>query len=174
MGESYGTTRAAGLSGWLVDHGIALNGVVLVSTILNFGTANWSTGNDLPYALMVPTYTATAWYHKKLPADLQNRPLREVLDESERWVLDEYIPGLARGDRLTPEQRRHQGDQLARFTGLDRGFVDRANQRIDMMFLDRTDFHRRDHRSVMVHHAVEADRMKGRGTGCPSSPRVVS
>ena len=132
VGESYGTTRAAGLSGWLVDHGIALNGVVLVSTILNFGTTDWTTGNDLPYALMVPTYTATAWYHKKLAAELQNRPLREVLDESERWVLDEYIPGLARGDRLSPDQRRRQGDQLARFTGLDRGFVERSNQRIEL------------------------------------------
>ena len=132
VGESYGTTRAAGLSGWLVDHGIAVNGIVLVSTILNFETADWSTGNDLPYALLVPTYTATAWYHKKLPADLQGRPLRDVLNESERWVLDEYLVALAKGDQLTAEERQRLGEQLARYTGIAKSFVDQSNYRLDL------------------------------------------
>ncbi|HEV8254398.1 MAG TPA: peptidase S10, partial [Vicinamibacteria bacterium] len=73
IGESYGTTRAAGLAGHLVDRGIALNGVVLISTILNFQTARFSKGNDLPYVLFLPTYSAIAWYHKKLPAEMQQR-----------------------------------------------------------------------------------------------------
>ena len=59
-GESYGTTRAAGLSGYLVDHGVALNGVILISTILNFQTISFDTGNDLPYVLYLPTYAMTA------------------------------------------------------------------------------------------------------------------
>src|SRR5262245_60927567 len=64
VGESYGTTRAAGLSGYLVDRGIAFNGILLVSSILNFETARFTRGNELPYTLYLPTYTATAWYHK--------------------------------------------------------------------------------------------------------------
>jgi carboxypeptidase C (cathepsin A) len=132
VGESYGTTRAAGLSGWLVDHGIGLNGVLLISTILNFQTANWSTGNDLPYALLVPTYTATAWYHKKLAADLLARPLADVVAESERWVLDEYLTALARGDALGAEPRQRLGERLARYTGLDPTFVAQSNFRIEL------------------------------------------
>src|SRR3954469_13673587 len=63
VGESYGTTRAAGLSGHLVEKGIALNGIMLVSSVLNFLTARFHVGNDLPFVLFLPTYTATAWYH---------------------------------------------------------------------------------------------------------------
>ena len=76
VGESYGTTRAAGLAGYLVDRGIAFNGVLLVSTIMSFQTARFAKGNDLPYALFLPTYSAIAWYHKRLPPDTQGRPLR--------------------------------------------------------------------------------------------------
>ena len=72
IGESYGTTRAAGLSGYLQERlGMYLNGIMLVSSILNFQTARFTPGNDLPPNLFLPTYTATAWYHKKLPADLR-------------------------------------------------------------------------------------------------------
>ena len=84
VGESYGTTRAAGLSGYLVDRGIAFNGIVLVSSILNFQTARFTKGNDLPFVLFLPTYAATAWYHKQLPADLQAKPLKEFLAEVEQ------------------------------------------------------------------------------------------
>ena len=70
-GESYGTFRAAGLAGNLVDQGIAVNGVVLISTILNYGTARGGLINNTPYALYLPTYTADAWYHKRLPPELQ-------------------------------------------------------------------------------------------------------
>jgi len=71
-GESYGTTRAAGLSGYLQQrYGMYLNGIVLISSILNFETAEFDAGNDLPYILYLPTYTAIAWYHKKLPPDLK-------------------------------------------------------------------------------------------------------
>src|ERR1700757_4235376 len=72
VGESYGTTRAAGLSGYLVEHGIAFNGIMLISSILNFQTTDNSPGNDLPYVLFLPTYSCAAWYHKKLGPDLQD------------------------------------------------------------------------------------------------------
>src|SRR5579883_467629 len=78
VGESYGTTRASGLSGYLIEKGIAFNGIILISTIMNFGTARFDRGNDLPYVLFLPTYTATAFYHKKLPPDLQT-DLRKTL-----------------------------------------------------------------------------------------------
>ncbi len=65
VGESYGTTRAAGLSGYLVEHGIAFNGIMLISSILNFQTTDGAPGNDLPFVLFLPTYASAAWYHKK-------------------------------------------------------------------------------------------------------------
>src|SRR5512139_3674821 len=90
IGESYGTTRAAGLSGYLQErHGMYLNGIMLISSILNFQTARFEPGNDLPYTLFLPTYAATAWYHKRLPADLQGN-LRTTLDEVESFIRNEY------------------------------------------------------------------------------------
>ena len=70
VGESYGTTRAAGLSGYLVEHGIAFNGIMLISSILNFQTTDGAPGNDLPFVLFLPTYSSAAWYHKKLAPNL--------------------------------------------------------------------------------------------------------
>src|SRR5438067_8568938 len=70
VGESYGTTRAAGLSGYLVEHGIAFNGVILISSALNFETLEFTPGNDLPYILFLPTYASTAWYHTKVSPEL--------------------------------------------------------------------------------------------------------
>jgi carboxypeptidase C (cathepsin A) len=131
-GESYGTTRAAGLAGHLVDRGIAFNGVILVSTILNFQTARFERGNDLPYALFLPSYAATAWYHGKLPDDLQNRPLPDVLDEVEAWVETTYTVALAKGGRLGSDERRDIAECLARYTGLSEQYIDLADLRIDI------------------------------------------
>jgi carboxypeptidase C (cathepsin A) len=132
VGESYGTTRAAGLSGHLVDKGIAFNGIMLVSSILNFQTARFTKGNDTPFPLFLPTYTATAWYHKKLPADLQGREVRKVLDEAQAFAAGEYATALARGDRLTPSERTAVAGRLARYTGLDPGWLEQANLRVEI------------------------------------------
>ncbi|HTM58006.1 MAG TPA: hypothetical protein VL123_06290 [Candidatus Udaeobacter sp.] len=133
VGESYGTTRAAALSGYLVERsGIAFNGIILVSSILNFETADFTRGNELPYSLFLPTYTATAWYHKKLPADLQSKPLRAALDESEAFAANEYPAALARGTALGDGERTATLDKLARLTGLDRGYLDRSDLRVDI------------------------------------------
>lgn len=106
IGESYGTTRAAGLSGYLQErHGMFLNGIMLISSILEFSTARFLPGNDLPYILFLPTYTATAWYHRQLPDDLQQKPLREVLDEVEAFALGEYASALMRGAKLSFTKR---------------------------------------------------------------------
>ncbi len=130
VGESYGTTRAAGLSGHLIEKGIAFNGILLVSSILNFQTARFVKGNDLPYMLFLPTYCATAWYHGKLPADLQKRPLAEVLKVVETWAGGAYWSALGQGSRLSATEKRRVASILARFTGLRRDYVEQADLRI--------------------------------------------
>ena len=129
VGESYGTTRAAGLSGYLIDRGIAFNGIVLVSSILNFQTASFGKGNDLPYILYLPTYAATAWYHHKLSSDLQT-DLPKTLKEAATWAETGYAEALAKGDRLTPAERQATVERLARYTGLEPRFIDNSNLRV--------------------------------------------
>jgi len=134
-GESYGTTRAAGLAGYLVDHGIALNGIVLISTILNFETVSFGTGNDLPYILYLPTYAATAAFHRKLAPDLPTDP--EVLSaEVEKWAADEYTVALQQGDALDAAARQSVIDHLARYTGLNKQYIARCNLRVDLSHFD--------------------------------------
>ncbi|HEX8688271.1 MAG TPA: hypothetical protein VF654_17285, partial [Pyrinomonadaceae bacterium] len=136
VGESYGTTRAAGLSGYLVERGVAFNGVMLISTIMNFQTARFARGNDLPYVLFLPTYTAIAWYHKRLPPDLQG-DLRKTLDEVERWAANEYTVALAKGDRLTQPERQEVIDRLSRYTGLGKSFIENSDLRIEISRFDK-------------------------------------
>jgi carboxypeptidase C (cathepsin A) len=130
VGESYGTTRAAGLSGYLIDRGIALNGVVLVSSVLNFQTLEFTRGNDLPYVLYLPTYTATAWYHKKLPSDLQQQDLAAVMKDVEQFAGGPYASALEKGDSLTPQERQSLVEQVARYTGLDPSVVSFNDMRL--------------------------------------------
>jgi carboxypeptidase C (cathepsin A) len=133
VGESYGTTRASGLSDHLVDHGIALNGIVLVSSVLNFQTIRFGQGNDLPYQLYLPSYAATAWYHKQLPDDLLQKDLRDVLKEVEDWTVAEYGRALERGDRMSDDERKAVVARLARYTGLSEQYVENSDLRIEIM-----------------------------------------
>lgn len=137
VGESYGTTRAAGLAGYLVERGIALNGVALVSTILNFQTVDFAPANDLAYPLILPTYTATAWHHKRLAPELLKRPLRDLLKEVEQWALTGYMEALAKGDRLSAQERLQTAQKLARYTGLDTRFVEQAELRLRLAEFNR-------------------------------------
>ncbi len=130
-GESYGTTRAAGLSEHLLEkQGISLNGIVLISSVLDFQTIVNAGGNELPYALFLPSYTATAWYHKKLPADLQN-DLEATLREVEQFALGDYAAALMRGDSISDQGRAALAEKLARYTGLPADWITKANLRID-------------------------------------------
>ncbi len=127
IGESYGTTRAAGLSGYLQErHGLYLNGIMLISSILDFSTADFNPGNDLPFIMFLPTYAATAWYHKRLPADLQARDLRALLDEVETFALGDYTLALMRGARLFEPGTGHDHRPAGRVYGpiprLHRGY----------------------------------------------------
>lgn len=132
-GESYGTTRAAALANHLHSfHKMYVNGIILISSILNFQTLNDpSNGNDLPYILALPTYTATAWYHKKLKPEYQEN-LHKTLHAVEEFALSEYAQALFQGDRLDPEKRKEIITKLSEFTGLSPQFVDNANLRIYM------------------------------------------
>ena len=132
IGESYGTTRAAGLSGYLQErHGMYLNGIMLISTILNFQTHRFDQGNDMPYIVFLPTYTATAWYHKRLAEDLQ-RNLQDTLDEVEAFAQGEYTLALMKGASLSSEERTQIVSKLARYTGLAEDYIERCDLRIEI------------------------------------------
>jgi carboxypeptidase C (cathepsin A) len=129
-GESYGTTRAAGLSEYLQDrYGMYVNGIVLISSVLNFQTLEFEPGNDVPYPLYLPTYAAAAWYHNRLPSDLQQLPLRDVLNQTEAFSSGEYLLTLARGDSVSRSDLARVANQLSRFTGLDAGYLRQENLR---------------------------------------------
>jgi carboxypeptidase C (cathepsin A) len=146
-GESYGTTRAAGLSDYLLqNYGMYLNGITLVSSILNFGTADFDRGNDLPYITFLPSYTAVAWYHKKLPPDLQ-ADRDKAVQEARRFAATDYTLALMKGDKISPDERTHIAQQLARFTGLSVDYVERANLRIHMQRFAK-ELLRDEHRTV--------------------------
>ncbi|MFG0274098.1 MAG: S10 family peptidase [Phycisphaerales bacterium] len=130
-GESYGTTRAAGLSQYLQNrHGMYLSGIAMISTILNFQTARFDTGNDLPYVLFLPTYAAIAHFHGQLPPDMQSKSLERVAEEARAWAIDEYMPALAKDAALTDAERSRVVRDLARFTGLDEDYLHAANMRV--------------------------------------------
>ena len=88
------------------------NGVILVSSILNFQTARFSAGNDLPYIVYIPSYAATAWYHKRLDADLQ-KDLYVTLKEAEDFAVNEYAPALMKGDAMTADERQITTEQFS-------------------------------------------------------------
>lgn len=133
IGESYGTTRAAGLSGYLQDrHGMYLNGIMLISVVMNFSTLEFDHGNDLPYLLFLPTYTATAWYHKKLSDELQ-ADLYSTLDQVDSFIKKSYLHSLSKGNSLSKEEYDLTAKELARLTGLTEEYVRQSNLRIEIM-----------------------------------------
>lgn len=135
-GESYGTTRASALSEYLLNNGIALNGVILISSVLNFSLQSTAPGNDLGYALYLPTYTAAAWYHHKLPSSAPH-DLSKALAEVEKWVESDYPALLAKGDAITPAEREAAIDRLNRYTGLDKRYLDNANLRVGPSYFEK-------------------------------------
>src|SRR5882724_1080707 len=156
-GESYGTTRAAGLSGYLQQrYGMYLNGIILISAILNFQTAEFDTGNDLPYILYLPTYTAIAWYHKKLPGDLQGGDVQKAVEESRKFAVGEYADALMTGDALPTARRAEIMQKLARLTGLSPDYIDRTNLRIEIQRFDK---------ELMKNERRTVGRLDGRFTG---------
>jgi carboxypeptidase C (cathepsin A) len=146
-GESYGTTRAAGLAGHLVDRGITFNGIALISTVLDLAAIRFMPANDLPFQLFVPTYAATAWYHNRLEEELQDRALPDLMAEVKAWSEGELTLALMRGDRLSEADQRSVGEKLARYTGLDLDHVLGTNLRVNIHRFCK-ELLRRERRSV--------------------------
>jgi carboxypeptidase C (cathepsin A) len=134
IGESYGTTRASGLSSHLQHNlGMYLNGIMLVSAVLNFQSIMFNLGNDMPYILFLPTYAATAWYHGRLSEELQQLPLREFLRQVKAFARADYTLALMMGSGLPADERAKIVAQLARYTGLTETYIEQTNLRINIM-----------------------------------------
>ena len=175
-GESYGTTRSAGLAAHLYKrHGIAFNGLLLISSILNFQTAGFDSktwtferGNDLPYMLFLPTYAAAAWHHGKLAKAQQKRPLRELLDDVEGFAANEYALALFQGDALDGARFDEIAERLAGYTGLSVEYVKRYDLRIEILRFckellreERRTIGRIDARYTGIDRFVDGDTVEG-------------
>lgn len=159
-GESYGTTRAAALAQHLQEKlGMYLNGLMLISSVLDFGTANFEHGNDRSHALYLPFYAATAHFHGKHG----DRPLREVLDEAEDYASRDYPWALSRGNRLTDAERAEAVSRLSALTGLSEDYVDRADLRIE---------HWRFFGELLRDRGMTVGRIDSRFTG-PAASRIA-
>ncbi|HEX6940458.1 MAG TPA: hypothetical protein VF158_13670 [Longimicrobiales bacterium] len=165
VGESYGTTRVSGLANHLQErHGMHLNGISLISAVLNFQTIRFAVGNDLPYILILPTYTATAWYHRMLAPELQ-QDLERTLAEAEAFAVGDYARALLLGDRLPAAERRAVAETFARYTGLSPEIVEQSNLRIatprftkELRRSDRRTVGRLDSRFVGIDREAAGDR----------------
>ncbi|KAA2263273.1 peptidase S10 [Solihabitans fulvus] len=152
-GESYGTLRAAGLAEHLqTRYGMYLNGLMLISSVLDMGTIRFTEGNDLPYALFLPTYAAIAHYHG-LHGD---RPLAEVVAEAEEFAGRDYPWALNRGHRLAADERADIVARLAALVGLSEDYVDRVNLRVE---------HVRFFTELLRHRRQVVGRLDGRFLG---------
>ena len=122
-GESYGVFRAAGIAEHLQDqHGMFLNGLLLVSGLIDFGTIRTGSTNDLPYSIFLPTLTAVAHFHKRLPADLQ-QDLHGAMMESRAFASGEYLAALFAGEGLEDGKRKQVASKLSRLTGLSEDII---------------------------------------------------
>ncbi len=155
FGESYGTTRAAGIAGYLADRGISFNGITLLSTVLNFETLEDNPTNDQPYPFLIPTFTMIAGYHHKLGPDLSQDMNRARL-QAEQWASTEYERALDKGDSLTPQERQTIIDQLAHFTGLSKEVIDEANLRVNVTKFTHY---------LLIDQKLRVGRLDGRYTG---------
>jgi carboxypeptidase C (cathepsin A) len=132
-GESYGTTRAAGLSNYLQSaFKMYINGVALISAVLNFQTINFTIGNDLTYPLYLPSYAATSWYYKKLSPELQKKDIKTLMKEVENYSINEYATALIKGDRLSTEEYNAVVAKLSYYTGLSESFIRQTDLRINL------------------------------------------
>ena len=153
IGESYGTTRAAGLTGYLQSRlNMYINGTILVST-MSLGVRP---GDDLSYMVILPHYTATAWYHKQLSQDLQSKGLREVLNEVEKFAMGEYTLALVKGNTISDAEKNQIAQKLSHYTGLSTEYILGSNLRVD-----RTRFRK----ELLRHKNLTVGRLDSRYTG---------
>ena len=131
VGESYGTTRASGLSNHLQSrYGMELNGIMLISMVTNFQTLMSHDGNDLPHMLFLPTFAASAHYHGKLAKKYQSMPLKDFLAEVEDFAMNDYLVALVKGNQLDEQERTDLAKKLADYTGLSEKYITQSNFRL--------------------------------------------
>jgi carboxypeptidase C (cathepsin A) len=131
IGESYGTFRSAALGNYLQStDGVYLNGIVLISTVLDLGTLSFNPGSDMPYVFYLPSYAATAWYHKTL----ENRPadLDAFLKEVRQFAANEYATALMKGSKLGEPEKTQVLKKLSEYTGLSEDYLRKANLRVNL------------------------------------------
>lgn len=129
LGESYGTFRNAGLMRVLQDNGIAMNGVIMVSSVFELQHLLFPPGDDLAYELHFPTYAATAWYHDKIKN--KNPDLQAFLDDVRQFTKNEYAPALMAGDDLAEDKKNEMAKKLAGYSGLSQDYWMKANLRVN-------------------------------------------
>ena len=130
IGESYGTFRAAVLGNLLQSrHGVHLNGIDLISSVLDLSTITFAPGDDRVYVYYLPSYAAVAWYHK---AVANAGGLDDFINEARQYAAGEYASALFKGDTLTPAEKTAVAKRLARFTGLSEEYLVRANLRVNL------------------------------------------
>jgi carboxypeptidase C (cathepsin A) len=162
FGESYGTTRSAGIAGYLQGRGIVFNGIGLLSMALNFQALATSATNDAAYPWLIPSFTAIAYYHHKLSPELQaaidkcqgdpNAPC-PPLQQVEQWAITDYNAALARGDSMSAQERQNVIDKLSAYTGLSKSLIDEMNLRIDVGTFDHY---------LLLDQRLRAGRLDGR------------
>ena len=131
IGESYGTFRSAALSNYLQNHdGLYINGIVLISSVLDLGTISFNPGEDMPYVFYLPSYAATAWYHKVLK-DLPDN-LTAFLEEARNFAQTGYLSALVKGSKLGAAEKTEVAKQLWRYTGLSEDYLIKADLRVNL------------------------------------------
>ncbi|MEP7323769.1 MAG: carboxypeptidase, partial [Saprospiraceae bacterium] len=130
LGESYGTFRSAGVADYLQSRmGIAVNGVVLVSNVLDIRTLSFNPGDDISYILNLPSYAAAAWYHNKISPKPSN--LQDYLKEARSFALGEYAAALMKGSQITETERDGILNKLTRYSGLSKDYWSKADLRVN-------------------------------------------
>ncbi|MBV9498792.1 MAG: peptidase S10 [Acidobacteriaceae bacterium] len=131
IGESYGTFRNAALANYLQENdGMDLNGIVMISTVLDLSTISFSPGDDLPYVLYLPSYAAVAWYHNVIPN--RSADLGAFLAEARQFASGEYASALLKGSKLGASERAAVVTKLSHFTGLSEDYVSKADLRVNL------------------------------------------
>ncbi|NOX96024.1 MAG: peptidase S10 [Alphaproteobacteria bacterium] len=158
IGESYGTTRSGALlealeSGWT---DIAINGIVLISTVLNFGFDATDAGNDVGYIGLMPSFAASAWYHGKVDRDAWGGDIERFLNDARAFATDEYMPALLKGQLMASAERDAVAAKLASFIGLSQTYVTRSHLRIPL---------RRFMRELLRDEGLAIGRLDARYTG---------
>jgi carboxypeptidase C (cathepsin A) len=128
-GESYGTTRGAGIADKLQDFGVALSGLILVSCAMDLQSLDFAPRNDLPYALFLPAFAGVAQYHGKLKGSLA-QSAHSAREAAEHFVIEEYLPALHLGARLSQSRQHQIVQRISELTGLSATLVEEKNLRI--------------------------------------------